>query len=78
MNRLTEAGRAAMRTLLLRELELTQWNLSHCAERLRLTDASAVRREVRRLGLVAQYEQARRVGLVSRNGHRGRVDLPDP
>jgi hypothetical protein len=76
VNELTKAGRAAMRARLLAELELTQWHLSHTAERLCLHDASAVVREIKRLGLVREWEHAKVAGLVTMNGRRGRVAIP--
>lgn len=73
MNRLTEAGRAAMRRLLLEELQRCEWNLTHVAERLRLPNASAVLREIRRLTLLVEYTTAKAEGRVRRGGHRTRT-----
>jgi hypothetical protein len=81
-NTLSEIGRRVSelirRTILLDELEATGWNLSLTAERLRMgSNAQPVIREIKRLGLTEEYEQARESGRVERSGHKSRkVDKP--
>ena len=69
---------AVRRDLLFKELESTGWNLSHTAERLRLGNTSHVLRAIRELGLVDEYEQAKREGRGQRGGRRPRVEVSDP
>jgi hypothetical protein len=67
------------KAILRRRLQMTRWNLTHCAEALRLPDAAAVRREIKRLGLSDAYEDARKRGAVKAGGHKVRApdDLTD-
>lgn len=60
--------------LLLRCLERTNWNLTHTAEILGMgSHPSFVIHEIKKLGLDAEYSEARKKGLVFRSGHRERV-----
>jgi len=60
--------------LLLRCLERTNWNLTHTAEILGMgSHPSFVIHEIKKLGLDAEYSEARKRGLVFRSGHRERV-----
>jgi hypothetical protein len=64
-------GRAVRATLLLRTLDACGWNLKRAAQERGLGSASApVIREIRHVGLVAEYEAARKRGDVVRGGAR--------
>lgn len=76
INTLSEIGdrvsHALRRRIVFAMLKATDWNLAHCAQQLRLGDASALRREIRKLGLAGEYELARDAGAVRPGGHRKR------
>ncbi len=61
-SKLTLAGEAAQRGVLLAALKEHRWNLSHVAEALEMGDASAVLRSIRLLGLVEEYDAAKATG----------------
>lgn len=63
------------RDVLLWTLEKAGWNLSDVADRLRLGNASAVIREIRRCGLDDAYAAAKERGKVAPGGHK--VRTPD-
>jgi hypothetical protein len=64
--------------LLLRCLERTNWNLTHAAQVLQMgTHPSVIIREIRTLGLDAEYARAQRGGRVFRSGHRTRSYVRD-
>jgi len=65
------------RSMLLLVLNDTNWNLSRTARRLRMHDASAVRKEIDLLGLRLEYRAARKARLV-RRGARLRDDADRP
>lgn len=61
-SKLTLAGEAAQRGVLLGALKEHGWNLSHVATALEMGDASAVLRSIRLLGLVEEYDAAKATG----------------
>lgn len=64
-SRLALEADAAARALLLATLTRCDWNLTATAEALELTGPSNVLTSIRRLGLTAEYEAARRAGKIS-------------
>jgi len=64
------------RRTLLAELESTEWNLAHVADRLRLKSSGKVLEAIRSHGLEGQYEAAKKSGLVPGKGHRPRAKPP--
>jgi hypothetical protein len=67
---------AIRRALLLQQLEATDWNLAHTADKLRLGSTPNVLREIKRLDLSAEYERAKLQGRITRSGHRVRATEP--
>ena len=63
-SKLTLAGEAAQRGVLLAELKAQGWNLSHVAEALEMGNASTVLRSIKQLGLLEEYEAAKVAGKV--------------
>lgn len=63
-SKLTLAGEAAQRGVLLGALKEHRWNLSHVAEALEMGNASAVLRSIKQLDLTEEYEAARDRGDV--------------
>lgn len=67
---LAEIGRLArekaQRDALLEALERHDWNLTAVARELDVSNGSNVVREIKKLGLTAEYEKAREDGRVSR------------
>lgn len=61
-SKLTLAGEAAQRGLLLQALKECDWNLSRTAESLDVVDASSVLRSIKLLGLEDEYEAAKVAG----------------
>jgi ribosomal protein L28 len=76
VNTLTLVGKKAMRARLLAELRLTQWNMAHTAERLRLGSSAHVLRYIDELGLHEEHANAKARGLLSVGGRRKRVEIP--
>jgi len=70
-SKLTLAGEAAQRGLLLATLKECGWNLTVTAEALEMGDPSAVLRSIKVLGLVEEYEAAKTRGAVSPGSRRG-------
>ena len=70
-SKLTLAGEAAQRGLLLATLKESGWNLTVTAEALDMGDPSAVLRSIKVLGLVEEYEAAKTRGAVSPGSRRG-------
>ncbi len=64
-----DASRAAQRAALLEALEACQWRLSDAAKTLRVDGTPNVLRAIKSLGLVAEYEEAKRAGLIVRGRH---------
>lgn len=64
-SKLTLAGEAAQRGVLLAELKAQGWNLTATAEALDMGHPSAVLRSIKQLGLTEEYEAARVRGDVS-------------
>jgi transcriptional regulator of acetoin/glycerol metabolism len=63
-SRLSRIGDDAMKAALLAALEAHAWHLSATAEALEMAGPSDVIRSMRRLGLHAEYEAARRDGRI--------------
>lgn len=63
-SKLTLAGEAAQRGVLLMELKAQAWSLSATADALDLSGASDVLRAIKHLGLTDEYEAARARGDV--------------
>lgn len=63
-SKLTLAGEAAQRGVLLGALKEHGWNLSHVAAALEMGNASAVLRSIKQLDLSEEYEAARERGDV--------------
>lgn len=63
-SKLTLAGEAAQRGVLLAELKAQGWNLTHVAEALEMGNASTVLRSIKLLGLDEEYEAAKAAGKV--------------
>ncbi len=61
-SKLTLAGEAAQRGVLLAELKALGWNLSRVAESLEMGNASTVIRSIKLLGLDEEYEAAKSSG----------------
>jgi transcriptional regulator of acetoin/glycerol metabolism len=61
-SKLTLAGEAAQRGLLLAALKEHRWNLSHVAAALEMGNASTVLRSIKLLGLVEEYDAAKASG----------------
>ncbi len=74
MNHLTAAGNAARRAVLHEVLVHVGWNIQHAADVLELQDTGAAIRDIRRLGLGAEYEAAKSRGDIRPGGHRKRVE----
>jgi hypothetical protein len=66
------------RVILLRELEATGWNLTHTADRLRMSGSANVLRAIKELGLTYAYEDAKRKGIIKTGGRRKRVVKAKP
>lgn len=64
-SKLTLAGEAAQRGVLLMELKAHGWNLTATAESLEMGHPSAVLRSIKQLDLTDEYEAARVRGDVS-------------
>jgi hypothetical protein len=70
-------SRRVRQWILLSELQRTEWNLAHTAERLRLGYGTAnVMRAIKDLDLLPDYEAARAAGMIKRGGRRPRVNPP--
>jgi hypothetical protein len=69
-----EISRTTRRHLLLATLDVTEWNLTHAAERLRMSGPASVIREIKKLGLDAEYDHARR-SLRVRGGPKDRAEI---
>lgn len=63
-SRLVLIGDAAMRDLLLSELERCDWRLTDAAESLDIGGVSGVLRAIRHLDIVAEYDAARLAGKI--------------
>jgi len=63
-----QAARNARRTLLLETLIQTKWSLTLTAHELGLCGAGSTLQTIRRMGLVEEYEQAKRDGLIRTGG----------
>ncbi len=61
-----EASQAAQRAYLLVKLRAHDWNLTATARSTGLANASNVTREIRKLGLIAEYQAAKKAGKISR------------
>jgi hypothetical protein len=70
-----ELSTALRKHVLESTLRATNWNLTHTAERLRLGDASAVIREIKRADLSEEYRAAKKSGAVAPGGHK--IRAPD-
>lgn len=74
-----DASRAAQRAALLETLEACQWCLSEAARVLAMGDGTGnVLRSIKALGLVEEYEAARRSGLIVQGRHRASNLTHDP
>jgi len=69
-SKLTQAGEAAQRGLLLATLKECGWNLTATAEALEMGDPSAVLRSIKVLGLDEEYEAAKARGAISPGSRR--------
>lgn len=65
------ARRAAQRALLLSELERQGWIMSRAAHELGMGTATAVIKALKSLGLAAEYEDARKRGVVMPGRRKG-------
>lgn len=70
-----DAARKAQREALLATLEACGWNLSEAARRLRLGAARNTLRLIPRLGLSAEYDEAKAMGKITHDP-RPRVVVP--
>jgi transcriptional regulator with GAF, ATPase, and Fis domain len=61
-SKLTQAGEAAQRELLLQTLKTHGWNLTHTAETLEMAGPADVLRSMKVLGLSEEYEAAKERG----------------
>ena len=67
------AGATLKRALLLETLRVANWNMAHAAEMLSMgKTAQPILREIKRLGLEPEYNDAKRRGLIHKRGHRQR------
>ncbi len=68
-------GTAAKRLLLRQQLQASAWHMAHASEALKLgSDATPVLRAIRELGMVPEYEKAKRDGKIVRGGKRVRPE----
>ena len=58
-SKLVQHGEEAMRKLLLKTLKDLDWNLTHVAEELEMTNSSNVLRMIRQLDLIEEYDEVR-------------------
>jgi len=61
-----EAAQGAQRAYLLQKLKEHDWNLTATARATGLANASNVTREIKKVGLVKEYEAARDAGKITR------------
>jgi hypothetical protein len=69
------AQRAAIRGLVWRAVQETNWNLTRAAQLLGVRHAASVLRWVLNVGLHAEYEKAKRAGLITPAWNKGRGEV---